>query len=85
VKRLSFIVEGEMGIYNLNGAEKCPLCEGEIPSQDYLSCIETSQLELKRITSQIESLGEAEQDTALFEFPQNQLNGNLQSHMICGV
>lgn len=62
IKRLSFIVDGESNMTDVQRLDKCPFCDGEIPEHDHTSYVEASQAELVRILSQFDGLNEAEQD-----------------------
>lgn len=62
IKRLSFIVNGEVEMENVAPNAICPFCEGTIPSKSKKSYIESAQAELHRITSQMNGLFETEKE-----------------------
>lgn len=61
IKRLSFIVEGEINLSNISPLEKCPFCNGEMTEQHYATYIETANAELRRITQLLNDLKETEE------------------------
>lgn len=62
IKRLTFIVEGEINRDGMPSNSKCPFCEGDITAQKDPSYIEASHAELHRIQLQLSDLSEAEHD-----------------------
>lgn len=64
IKRLSFIVNGEVEIKRVPKIQTCPFCDGKIPSRDQKSYIASAQAELNRITAQMDGLTETERDIA---------------------
>lgn len=62
IKRLTFIVEGEIEYQSVPHNTKCPFCNGKMPVRDRKSYIEASQAELARIVAQLNGLGAAEAD-----------------------
>ena len=63
IKRLTFIVEGELHNGKMDANSKCPFCDSSIPSsQKEASYAEASHAELHRIQLQLADLLEAEQD-----------------------
>jgi hypothetical protein len=63
IKRLTFIVEGELHKRNMHPNSKCPFCDSSIPSlQKEATYAEASHAELHRIQLQLDDLVEAEQD-----------------------
>lgn len=63
IKRLTFIVEGDLHKRNLHANSKCPFCDSSIPSaQKVATYTEASHVELHRIQLQLDDLLEAEQD-----------------------
>lgn len=62
IKRLSFIVNGEVEMENVTPNAICPFCEGTIPSKSKKSYIESAQAELHRITNQMNGLIETENE-----------------------
>lgn len=63
IKRLTFIVEGELHKGKMHANSKCPFCDSSISSsQKEASYAETSHAELHRIQLQLDDLLEAEQD-----------------------
>lgn len=62
VKRLSFIVDGEVEIKKIPRNNTCPFCEGKIAPHDRESYIASSRAELSRIIAQLEGLSETERD-----------------------
>ena len=62
IKRLTFIVEGEVEYQNIPRVSKCPFCDGKIATHNHQSYIEASRGELARIVAQIDGLEAAEAD-----------------------
>lgn len=62
IKRLSFIVNGEVTMKHVPMNQKCPFCEGELPQHKNETYIDSAQSELNRITTQINGLEETEKD-----------------------
>ena len=62
IRRLTFIVEGEVEYQSVPHSAKCPFCEGKMPVHDRKSYIEASRAELTRIMAQLNGLGETEAD-----------------------
>ena len=64
IKRLSFIVNGEVEKKKLPANQTCPFCDGKLPVRSQKSYIASAQAELNRITSQMDGLAETERDIA---------------------
>ncbi|HFI0093605.1 TPA: AAA family ATPase [Streptococcus suis] len=62
IKRLSFIVDGEIHLHSVDKNKKCPFCEGNIQPSERKSYIEASKAELNRIITQLQGLSESEKD-----------------------
>ena len=62
IKRLSFIVDGEVHLHSVDKNKKCPFCEGNIQPAERKSYIEASRAELNRIITQLQGLSESEKD-----------------------
>lgn len=62
IKRLTFIVEGEVEYQSVPHVSKCPFCDGKMTTHNRQSYIEASRGELARIVSQLEGLEAAEAD-----------------------
>lgn len=62
IKRLSFIVNGEVELQKVPHNTICPFCESTVPAKQKKSYIESAQAELRRITSQMNGLVETEKD-----------------------
>ena len=62
VKRLSFIVNGEVEIGHVQKNQTCPFCDSKLPARNKKSYIDSAQAELNRITLQIDGLDETEKD-----------------------
>ncbi|GHV06099.1 hypothetical protein FACS1894217_04140 [Clostridia bacterium] len=62
IKRLTFIVEGEVHKGDLPANAKCPFCDGEITEHHEHSYVEASRAEAERIQLQLKDLSEAESD-----------------------
>ena len=62
VKRLTFIVEGEVEYQNIPRVAKCPFCDGKMTTHNHQSYIEASRGELMRIVTQLEGLEAAAAD-----------------------
>lgn len=65
IKRLSFIVDGEVHLHSVDKNKKCPFCEGNIQPAERKSYIEASRAELNRIITQLQGLSESEKDVVL--------------------
>ena len=62
VKRLAFIVEGELNRGDVKEVSKCPFCESNVPVEVEEGYIEASHAELHRIQLQLSDLKEANED-----------------------
>lgn len=62
IKRLTFIVEGEVHMHSISENTNCPFCNGTIQPQHRKSYIEASKAELTRIIAQLQGLAESEND-----------------------
>lgn len=62
IKRLTFIVEGEVEYQNIPRVSKCPFCDAKMTTHSHQSYIEASRGELARIVAQLEGLEAAEAD-----------------------
>lgn len=62
IRRLTFIVNGEVELKKLPLNTKCPFCDGNIPTKKEKSYIESAQAELHRITNQINGLADTENE-----------------------
>lgn len=62
IKRLTFIVEGEVNSMDLSSSTNCPICHGTLPKIKEHSFIEASKVELKKIFLKIKDLDNAEND-----------------------
>lgn len=62
IKRLTFIVDGEVHLHSVGNNKKCPFCDGSIPPAERKSYIEASKSELNRIITQLQGLAESEND-----------------------
>lgn len=62
IKRLSFIVNGEVEIGHIPRNQVCPFCDGKLQPRSKQSYIDSAQAELNRITLQMNGLAETEQD-----------------------
>lgn len=62
IKRLTFIVEGDIHKSNIPEVIKCPFCNGELEKEKKESCIEAAHAELEKILPQITDLEDAEID-----------------------
>lgn len=62
IKRLTFIVEGEVEYQSIPRISKCPFCDGKMTLHTRQSYIEASRSELGRIVAQMEGLEAAETD-----------------------
>lgn len=65
IKRLTFIVEGEIHMHSVDENTNCPFCNGAIQPKQKESYIEASRAELARIITQLKGLAESENDVAL--------------------
>jgi len=64
IKRLSFIVDGEVHLHSVEKNKTCPFCDGDIKPKQRESYIEASKAELTRIITQLQGLTETEYDVA---------------------
>ena len=62
IKRLSFIVNGEVEMKSVAHNTICPFCDGTIPTKRKNSYIKSAQAELHRITRQMNGLVETEKE-----------------------
>lgn len=62
IKRLSFIVNGEVNIERIPQNHTCPFCDGKLPAKKNKTYIDSAQSELNRIMSQMNGLKETEDD-----------------------
>lgn len=62
IKRLSFIVNGEVEMHHVPKIQTCPFCDGKLPTRNQKSYIDSAQAELNRITQQMNGLAETERD-----------------------
>lgn len=62
IKRLTFIVEGEVEYQSIPRISKCPFCDGKMMPHTRQSYIDASRSELGRIVAQMEGLEAAETD-----------------------
>lgn len=62
IKRLTFIVDGEVHLHTIDTNHKCPFCDGNIQPSERKSFIEASRAELNRIIAQLQGLTESEND-----------------------
>jgi 2C-methyl-D-erythritol 2,4-cyclodiphosphate synthase len=62
IKRLTFIVEGEVHRVDVPANAKCPFCDGEITKHHEHSYVEASRSEAERIQLQLKDLSEADHD-----------------------
>ena len=62
IKRLTFIVEGEVNGDDFSQVPTCPICSGALPKLEEPSFIEASKIELEKIILKIGDLEDAESD-----------------------
>lgn len=62
VKRLTFIVEGDLEYRDIPRVSKCPFCDGKMTNHNRHSYVEASRGELTRIVAQLDGLEAAEAD-----------------------
>jgi hypothetical protein len=62
IKRLTFIVEGELHKGKIPETLHCPFCDGHLPKEEETSCVEAAKAELQKIISQLRDLEDAEND-----------------------
>jgi peptidoglycan hydrolase CwlO-like protein len=62
IKRLTFIVEGELHKSIIPETLHCPFCDGLLPKEEETSCVEAAKAELQKIISQLKDLEDAEND-----------------------
>src|SRR5699024_3515189 len=56
IKRLSFIVDGEVHLHSVDKNKKCPFCDGNMQPAERKSYIKASRAELNRIITQLQGL-----------------------------
>ncbi|MBV4424325.1 AAA family ATPase [Clostridium tyrobutyricum] len=76
IKRLTFIVEGDLHKSNIPEIVKCPFCNGSLPKAEEKSCAEAAYAELQKILPQLSDLDDAESDIA---FEQDELEEKSNS------
>ncbi|WP_042395742.1 AAA family ATPase [Clostridium saudiense] len=62
IKRLTFIVEGELHKEEIPESLTCPFCDGALPKLEDKTCIEAAHIELQKIILQMKDLDDAEKD-----------------------
>lgn len=62
IRRLTFIVEGEVEYQGIPKVSKCPFCDGKMAKHNHQSYIEASRGELSRIVAQLAGLEATETD-----------------------
>lgn len=62
IKRLTFIVEGDVAYQALPRVSKCPFCDGKMTAHNHQSYVEASRGELSRIVAQLAGLEATEND-----------------------
>lgn len=76
IKRLSFIVNGEVEIGHVPQNQICPFCDGKLPARSKKTYIESAQAELDRIMLQMNGLEETEND---LNQEKQEIDENLES------
>lgn len=76
IKRLSFIVNGEVEIGHIPQNKICPFCDGKLPARNKKTYIESEQAELDCIVLQMNGLEETEQD---LNQEKQEINENLKA------
>lgn len=56
IKRLTFIVEGNIVSKKLKPVQKCPFCDGELPAENKEDYVEAAVAEVKKIETQVKDL-----------------------------
>lgn len=79
IKRLTFIVEGELHKPEYMEKSYCPFCDGQIIKENHESYIGSAAAELKRITLQLYDLEEAEESIIAEKINLEEKSFNLQS------
>lgn len=62
IKRLTFIVEGQVNGYDFRAETSCPICYGSLPKIKEPSFIEASNVEVNKLLLKIKDLDNAEND-----------------------
>ena len=62
IKRLTFLVEGEIHKDDSEVPSRCPFCNGELQKEEEESCVEAASTEIKKLIPQISDLREAMDD-----------------------
>lgn len=62
VRRLTFIVEGEIEYQGVPHTTKCPFCDSKMETRNRTSYIEAAKAELSRIVAQLNGLAATEED-----------------------
>lgn len=77
IKRLTFIVEGELHKEKIPESLTCPFCDGVLPKLQEKSCIEAAHIELQKIISQMKDLDDAEKDIISEKLILEEINNEL--------
>ncbi len=64
IKRLTFIAEGDVHKDVVEGLDRCPFCNGELPKDKTQSCVDAAIEEVKKIEMKINDLRSAAEDLA---------------------
>lgn len=64
IKRLTFIVEGDLHKSDIPEIVNCPFCNGSLSKTEEKSCAEAAYAELQKILPQLSDLDDAESDIA---------------------
>lgn len=65
IKRLTFIVEGELHKESIVPMIRCPFCNGELEKNEEESCVKAAQTEVSKLMPQIKDLEDADKDISL--------------------
>lgn len=65
IKRLTFIVEGDLQQSTVPELLQCPFCSGDLPKAEEKSCVDAAHIELQKILMQLSDLDDAENDVSI--------------------
>ncbi len=76
IKRLTFIMEGDLHKRQITVTARCPFCNGELQKKEETSCIEAAKVELEKIILQLYDVDDAETEIS---FEQEELSTKAQN------
>jgi hypothetical protein len=79
IQRLTFIIDGETNLHDIQNMAHCPLCEGELHKETQESLIEAARVDLEKIQLQLVDLNDAENSLLLEKSELEDLSASLSS------